>query len=99
MASTHNAALAERFIDGQYEQGLADVLRGLLYIPRQLSHTWLYDERGSRLFEKICEVPEYYVTRLETQIMQTHAAEMAALLGDELSIIEYGSGNSQKIRP
>ncbi|HEX4050748.1 MAG TPA: L-histidine N(alpha)-methyltransferase [Steroidobacteraceae bacterium] len=99
MASTNTAALAERFIDGQYEQGLADVLRGLLFIPRQLSHTWLYDERGSRLFEKLCEVPEYYVTRLETQIMQQHAAEMAALLGDELSIIEYGSGNSQKVRP
>ncbi|HEY7929630.1 MAG TPA: L-histidine N(alpha)-methyltransferase [Steroidobacteraceae bacterium] len=99
MASTNPVALAERFIDGQYDQGLADVLRGLLFIPRQLSHTWLYDERGSRLFEKLCEVPEYYVTRLETQIMQTHAAEMAALLGEELSIIEYGSGNSQKVRP
>jgi len=98
MVPTQPAALAERFVDGHYEQGLADVLRGLLYIPRQLSHTWLYDERGSRLFEKICELPEYYVTRLETQIMQTHAAAMAGMLGDELAIIEYGSGNSPKIR-
>jgi dimethylhistidine N-methyltransferase len=99
IAPTRTAALANRIVDHQYEQGVADVLRGLLYIPRQLSHTWLYDERGSRLFEKICEVPEYYVTRLETQIMREHAAEMAALLGDELSIIEYGSGESAKIRP
>ena len=97
--ATSPAALAERLVDGQYEQGLADVLRGLLYIPRQLSHTWLYDERGSRLFEKICEVPEYYVTRTEMQIMQERAGEMASMLGDELSIIEYGSGNSHKIRP
>lgn len=94
-----NTALAERFTDGVYDQGLSDVLRGLLYIPRQLSHTWLYDERGSRLFEKICALPEYYVTRLETDIMRAHARQMAALLGEELSVIEFGSGNSAKIRP
>lgn len=93
-----NTAPAERFIDGIYEQGLSDVLRDLLYIPRRLSHTWLYDERGSRLFEKICELPEYYVTRVETAIMSAHARDMAALLGGPLALIEYGSGNSAKTR-
>lgn len=91
-------AIADRFVDGIYEQGLSDVLRGLLYIPRRLSHIWLYDERGSRLFEKICELPEYYVTRVETAIMRAHAQHMAAQLGGPLALIEYGSGNSAKTR-
>jgi len=98
MAST-NIALAGRFTDGVYDEGLSEVLRGLRYIPRQLSHTWLYDERGSRLFEKICEQPEYYLTGLELSIMRASAPQMAALLDGELAVIEFGSGNSGKIRP
>jgi L-histidine Nalpha-methyltransferase len=93
-----NTALAERFVDGIYEQGLSDVLRGLLRTPRRLSHTWLYDERGSRLFEKICELPEYYVTRTETAIMRAHAPDMAAHLSGPLALIEFGSGTSAKTR-
>ncbi len=93
-----NTALADRFVDGIYEQGLSDVLRGLLYIPRRLSHIWLYDERGSRLFERICDLPEYYVTRTETAIMRAHARDMAAHLGGPLALIEYGSGSSDKTR-
>jgi len=98
MTST-NIALADGFTDGVYEEGISEVLRGLLYIPRQLSHTWLYDERGSRLFEKICQLPEYYLTRTETAIMRAHAPDMAALLGSDLAVIEFGSGNSDKICP
>lgn len=98
MANQSGAALADRFVDGVYDEGLSDVLRGLLYIPRQLSHVWLYDERGCRLFEKICETPEYYVTRSETELMQTYAHTMAELLGPNVSLIEYGSGNSAKTR-
>jgi L-histidine Nalpha-methyltransferase len=97
MAST-NVALADRFIDGCYEQGLPEVLRGLLYIPRQLSHVWLYDERGCRLFEKICQLPEYYLTRAETDIMSTDAAAMAAQIGADVSVIELGSGSGTKTR-
>jgi dimethylhistidine N-methyltransferase len=97
--SDASSRLAEHLVDAHQEEGLAQVLRGLLYTPRQLSHTWLYDEQGSRLFEKICEQPEYYVTRLEKQIMQSRAQQMAALLNDDLTVIEYGSGNSEKIRP
>jgi dimethylhistidine N-methyltransferase len=91
--------LAHRFTDGIYEEGLSDVLRGLLYIPRQLSHTWLYDERGCRLLEKICDLPEHYPVRTETGIMQAHAREMAAMLGDEaLAIIQYGSDSGPRLR-
>jgi dimethylhistidine N-methyltransferase len=98
MAST-NFAFADRFTDGVYDEGLSDVLRGLLYIPRQLSHTWLYDERGSRLFEKICALPEYYLTGLELAIMRSCAPQMASMLDAELALIEFGSGDSAKIRP
>ena len=97
MASS-NIALADRFTDGRYEQGLPEVLRGLLYIPRQLSHVWLYDERGCRLFEKICQLPEYYLTRVETAILRAQAPAMAAAIGADVSVIEYGSGEGAKTR-
>lgn len=91
-------APADRFTDGRYEQGLAEVLRGLLYIPRQLSHVWLYDERGCRLFEKICQLPEYYLTRVETAILRAQAPAMAAAIGPDASLIEFGSGEGVKTR-
>jgi dimethylhistidine N-methyltransferase len=91
-------ALALRFTDGVYEEGLSEVLRGLLYIPRQLSHVWLYDERGCRLFEKICELPEYYLTRTETAIMREYAPAIAERLGNNFTLIEYGSGSAGKTR-
>jgi L-histidine Nalpha-methyltransferase len=97
MASS-NIALADRFTDGCYEQGLPEVLRGLLYIPRELSHVWLYDERGCRLFEKICQLPEYYLTRVETAILRAQAPAMAAAIGADVSVIEYGSGEGAKTR-
>jgi dimethylhistidine N-methyltransferase len=96
--ATSNIALADRFSDGCYEQGLAEVLRGLLYIPRQLSHVWLYDERGSRLFEKICQLPEYYLTRVETSILRAYAPAMAAAIGSDVTLIEFGSGDGAKTR-
>jgi dimethylhistidine N-methyltransferase len=96
--ATSNIALADRFSDGCYEQGLAEVLRGLLYIPRQLSHVWLYDERGSRLFEKICQLPEYYLTRVETAILRAYAPAMAAAIGSDATLIEFGSGDGAKTR-
>jgi L-histidine N-alpha-methyltransferase len=97
MASS-NTALADRISDGCYEQGLSEVLRGLQYIPRQLSHVWLYDDRGCRLFEKICELPEYYLTRVEISILRAHAASMAAAIGSDISMIEFGSGDGAKTR-
>lgn len=97
MASS-NIALADRFTDGCYEQGLPEVLRGLLYIPRELSHVWLYDERGCRLFEKICQLPEYYLTRVETAILRAQAPAMAAAIGADATVIEFGSGDGAKTR-
>ena len=75
---------------------LADVLDGLGSSPKSLPCKYLYDERGSRLFDAICELDEYYLTRTELEIMETHAAEMAAQIGEGVMLVEYGSGSSHK---
>ena len=58
---------------------LDEVRRGLLSSPRELSPRWLYDERGSQLFEAITRLPEYYPTRREREILTRHAADIATL--------------------
>lgn len=75
-----------------------EILSGLRGQPKQVSPKFFYDERGSRLFDAICEQPEYYPTRTELDIMEEHLAEIATLLGPAVSLIEYGSGSSTKTR-
>ncbi len=75
-----------------------DVLDGLKRPLKELSPVWFYDELGSFLFDNICELPEYYLTRTEIAIMQMHAAEMAQHVGRDAAIIELGSGTSVKTR-
>jgi len=77
---------------------LDDVLHGLRSKPRCLSSKYFYDERGSRLFERICSLDEYYLTRTEMSIMQRFAAEMANRIGPDAMLVEYGSGSSMKTR-
>jgi dimethylhistidine N-methyltransferase len=76
----------------------ADVFRGLLAPEKKLPCKYFYDEVGSKLFEQITELEEYYPTRTELIIMERHVAEMAALLGPRCLLIEYGSGSSLKTR-
>jgi L-histidine N-alpha-methyltransferase len=79
----------------------ADVRRGLTAVPKVLYPKYFYDALGSRLFEAICELPEYYPTRAEAEIFRDHAGEIAAALdGREgrLRLIELGSGDAQKTR-
>jgi len=59
---------------------------------------FFYDEEGSRLFDRICELDEYYVTRTEAQIMAEHVAAMAAAIGPRCRLVEFGSGSSTKTR-
>jgi dimethylhistidine N-methyltransferase len=75
-----------------------EVLGGLRRRPKELPPKLFYDERGSQLFDQICELEEYYPTRTEMAIMQAHAHEMAALVGPDSLLIEYGSGSSLKTR-
>jgi dimethylhistidine N-methyltransferase len=74
------------------------VLGGLSATPRSLPCKFFYDERGSALFEAICEVPEYYLTRTELGILETCAGDIAARIGPNCRLVELGSGASRKVR-
>lgn len=75
----------------------AEVLAGLTQPQKCISPKFLYDKRGAELFDQICTLEEYYLTRTEMLLLRTHAAELAELIGDG-ALIEFGSGSSQKIR-
>src|SRR3982751_6100033 len=75
-----------------------DVLAGLTARPKRLPPKYFYDEAGSRLFEQITELPEYYPTRCELSILQKHAAEIARLLPSPTALVEFGSGSTRKAR-
>ena len=77
---------------------LEEVLQGLASRPRRIAPKFFYDERGSRLFDAICELPEYYPTRTEMGILESCADEVARLAGPDETLIELGSGASKKIR-
>lgn len=77
---------------------LDDILAGLAKPQKQIPAKYFYDRRGCELFEAICELPEYYLTRTEIAMMRAYAREMATCLGPGCQLIEYGSGNSQKTR-
>ena len=75
---------------------LSEIIEGLSRKQKALSPKFFYDERGSKLFDAICELPEYYPTRTELSIMQAHIDEIVALVGPDASLIEFGSGSSIK---
>ncbi len=75
-----------------------DVIAGLGGAPKTLPCKYFYDQRGSRLFDQICQLDEYYLTRTELEIMRTYAAEMCAGIGSGVMLVEYGSGSSTKTR-
>ena len=73
-----------------------DVVDGLGRPKKSLPCKYFYDERGSQLFDQICELDEYYLTRTEQQIMDQYADQMAAQLGERVMLVEFGSGSSTK---
>ena len=78
-----------------------DVLRGLSARPKRLEPIYFYDDAGSRLFEEICDLPEYYLTRTERSLIERRAGEIAEAMdgsGEPLCLLELGSGNSAKTR-
>ena len=75
-----------------------DVLAGLGGSPRAIPAKYLYDARGSALFDAICEQPEYYPTHTEAAILRECAGEIARLAGPGCALVEYGSGSSVKTR-
>lgn len=75
-----------------------DVLEGLRAVPKRLPSKLLYDERGSQLFDAITHLPEYYLTRTEISIFEEHLPKMAALVGPNALVIEFGTGAGVKTR-
>jgi L-histidine Nalpha-methyltransferase len=75
-----------------------EIVQGLKDSPKHLSPAFFYDERGSQLFDQICTLPEYYLTRTESRILQAHAPEMTDRLGSGVLLVELGSGASMKTR-
>ena len=73
-----------------------DVLAGLATRPRAIPARWLYDQRGSELFDLITHLPEYYPTRVETQILEQSANQIGALIGRGGAVVEFGAGSSTK---
>jgi dimethylhistidine N-methyltransferase len=78
-------------------EDILDVVRqGLRTSPKRLPSWLFYDERGSALFERICDQPEYYLTRAECALMECHGVSIAEALGTDVRLVEYGSGSARK---
>src|SRR5215475_4883532 len=77
---------------------LSDVIAGLSSDPRALPCKYFYDERGAALFQRICELPEYYVTRTEINILDRNRAEIASQIGPNIELIGLGTGAGTKTR-
>ena len=80
------------------ERLLEDVLAGLALPQKSIPPKYFYDEQGCRLFEAICELPEYYLTRTETAILRGNIVEITQFIGPEAQLIEFGSGVQAKTR-
>ncbi len=75
-----------------------DLLAALSAQPRSISPKYFYDAAGSALFDRICELPEYYPTRTETAILHAHVGEMAQTMGPQADVVEFGAGSLTKVR-
>ena len=82
-------------LDGEFAR---DLRAALAARPRRISPKYFYDARGSQLFDRICELPEYYPTRTELSILADNAHEIAAQVGPRAQIVEFGAGSLRKIR-
>lgn len=81
-----------------FEEARAEIIAGLSATRKTISPKYFYDEKGSRLFDRICTVPEYYPTRTEHKIMQTHLPEISGRIGPGAAVIEFGAGSNDKAR-
>lgn len=77
---------------------LAEAIAGLSASPRTLPSKFFYDERGADLFLRICELPEYYITRTETDILERYASQMAESIGANAELVGFGTGAGIKTR-
>ncbi len=98
LRNLHSSVIASNLDDtasNQQAKDGEDVIKGLTSIPKSLPPKYFYDDRGSQLFEEICELPEYYPTRTEAAILEQYADDIAQLTGC-CELVELGSGSSTK---
>ncbi len=97
--NVHVTTLANTQLVDQKDTAFAqDVIAGLTQQPKQLSPKYFYDEVGSRLFEQITLLPEYYPTRTELRILRDRGAEIAAAIPPGAALVEFGAGATTKVR-
>nr|WP_298928959.1 L-histidine N(alpha)-methyltransferase [uncultured Erythrobacter sp.] len=96
MSTQDGLKLVERDESGVDTAFRADILDGLSQDQKAAPARWLYDDAGSQLFEDITQLPEYYPTRAETDILSTRGEEFAAMIGAGRAVVEFGSGSSVK---
>ncbi len=96
MPQNQGLKLVTRDEDGIDTAFRADVLDGLSQAQKAIPARWLYDDAGSQLFEDITQLPEYYPTRAETQILKARGGEFAQGIGEGRAVVEFGSGSSVK---
>ncbi len=80
------------------QRDLEDILQGLSQSRKRLPTRLLYDAEGSRIFEEICRLPEYTVTRTESALLRAHGPDIARFVGPSASVIEPGAGSGEKTR-
>src|SRR5437867_246907 len=97
-AETRTAILPVSEVAPTGSDFLADAITGLSSNPRSLPCKYFYDERGAALFQKICELPEYYITRTEIDILVRNRTEIASHLGPNIGLIGLGTGAGTKTR-
>jgi dimethylhistidine N-methyltransferase len=93
-----DAQLARRESAAVTESFEACLREGLSRAPKQIACKYFYDAQGSRLFDAICDLPEYYQTRTEVALLHRHTGEIAALIGTDAEIVEFGAGSLRKAR-
>ena len=96
MKTQQGLSLVDRDEDGVDRAFREDVLAGLSQHQKAIPARWLYDDSGSQLFEDITDLPEYYPTRAETEILKARGTEFAGLIGPGRAVVEFGSGSSVK---
>jgi L-histidine N-alpha-methyltransferase len=93
-----NASLALRRAERLLTPFARDLIAGLRASPKRVPCKYFYDNEGSRLFEDICRLPEYYQTRTELALLEQHAGEIASLMGHHVELVEFGAGALRKVR-
>jgi len=93
-----NIVFVDDFTLGQKDRFCEAVLEGLAKPSKEIPCKFFYDERGSRLFEKICGLEEYYLMRTEESLLRKHSSEIVELMGAQIQLVEFGAGSLQKVR-